>query len=77
MAKFENNQILLNKISHRFLVTTKLLIGWKIFAAVTLVRGLAMGGQCINCFTYSTQAHILKNISILMLHLSLAQKFKP
>jgi hypothetical protein len=27
LAKFENNQILLNKISCRFLVTTKLLTG--------------------------------------------------
>ena len=28
-TKFENYQILLNKISHRFLVTTKLFSGWK------------------------------------------------
>jgi hypothetical protein len=27
LAKFENYQILLNKISHRFIVTTKLLSG--------------------------------------------------
>ncbi len=30
LAKFENNQILLYKISHTFLVTTKLFIGQKI-----------------------------------------------
>ncbi len=29
LTKFENYQILLNKISHRFLVTTKLFSGWK------------------------------------------------
>ncbi len=29
LTKFENYQILLNKISHRFLMTTKLFIGWK------------------------------------------------
>ncbi len=28
-TKFKNNQILLNKISHRFLVTTNLFTGWK------------------------------------------------
>ncbi len=30
LTKFENNQILLNKISHRFLLTTKLYARWKI-----------------------------------------------
>ncbi len=29
LTKFKNNQILLNKISHRFLLTTKLFTGWK------------------------------------------------
>ncbi len=29
LTKFENNQILLNKISHRFLLTTKLFSGLK------------------------------------------------
>ncbi len=29
LTKFENYQILLNKISHRLLVTTKLFSGWK------------------------------------------------
>jgi hypothetical protein len=29
LTKFENQQILLNKISHIFLLTTKLFIGWK------------------------------------------------
>jgi len=32
LTKFQNNQILLNKVSHRFLLTTKLKLftGWKI-----------------------------------------------
>jgi hypothetical protein len=30
LAKFKSNQILLNKISQRFLLKTNLLIGWKI-----------------------------------------------
>ena len=29
LTKFKNNQILLNKISHRFLLTIKLITGWK------------------------------------------------
>jgi hypothetical protein len=29
LTKFENHQILLNKMNHRFLVTTKLYSGWK------------------------------------------------
>jgi len=29
LTKFKNNQILLNKIGHRFLLTTKLFTGWK------------------------------------------------
>ncbi len=29
LTKFKNNQILLNKISHRLLSTTKLFTGWK------------------------------------------------
>jgi hypothetical protein len=29
LTKFENYQILIDKISHRFLVTTKLFGGWK------------------------------------------------
>jgi hypothetical protein len=29
LTKFETYQILLNKISHRFLVTTKVFSGWK------------------------------------------------
>ncbi len=37
-TKFENDQILLNKISHRFLVTTKLLSGWK--SLTSLLRTL-------------------------------------
>jgi len=31
LTKFKNNQILLNKISHRFLRTTKLLLGERIY----------------------------------------------
>ncbi len=33
LTKFDNNQILLNKISHRFPLTTKLFAGWKILIA--------------------------------------------
>jgi hypothetical protein len=29
LTKLKNNQILLNKIVHRFILTTKLFIGWK------------------------------------------------
>jgi hypothetical protein len=29
LTKFKNNQILRNKISHRFQLTTKLFTGWK------------------------------------------------
>jgi len=35
-TKFKNSQILLNRISHRFLLTTKLYTGWKI---LILTRG--------------------------------------
>jgi hypothetical protein len=37
-TKLENSQILLNKISHRFLVTTKLFSGWKSLFAVIFFR---------------------------------------
>jgi hypothetical protein len=30
LTKFRNNRILFNKISHRFLMTIELFIGWKI-----------------------------------------------
>jgi hypothetical protein len=30
LTEFKNNQILINKISHRFLLTTKLITEWKI-----------------------------------------------
>ncbi len=45
LTKFENYQILLNKISHIFLVTTKLLSGWK-----SLI-GVAEMHQALKFFT--------------------------
>jgi len=38
LTKFKNNQILLNKISHRFLLTTKLYTGQKIIIEIMLIN---------------------------------------
>ncbi len=37
LAKFKNDKILLYEISHRFLLTTKLFIGWKILIKTSFV----------------------------------------
>ncbi len=45
MTKFKNNQILLNKISHRFLLTAKLFTGWKIL--ITSFKNMKQAQGCI------------------------------
>ncbi len=52
LSKFRNNQSLLYKISHRFLVTTKLFRKWKILIEHFVLVIYVMVFLCIQLFSY-------------------------
>ncbi len=64
---FENYQILLYKISHRFLMTTKLFSGWKnLIAAIKCLfkkwNGLAINMNYFNFLKWNLRAEHLINL---------------